>query len=182
MKAITYAPVLINAYLSEKITESLAGEFSEPMKFFPTLPTDINTFAEDFPSVANDVFATYDRMLKMRSIPFPHVKKEQVVYYLYKMNGEPDLLIAAGQIIADLLDRQDESAEELNLWIREKTTDGLVSFGSGKNVRTFKPVHFHELKTWQLEEQRDLKGNYSVRTYMSQKILVDYKYHAKDYS
>jgi hypothetical protein len=35
------------------------------------------------------VFAVYDRMLKMRRGPFPHIKYEQLLYYFYGMAGDP---------------------------------------------------------------------------------------------
>ena len=95
--AITYPPVLINEYLAEKVTDRLPDRFSGAFRFFPTLPTDINALTENFPAAANDVFAVYDRMFKMRRKPFPHIKCEQLLYYFYKMNSDPEALIETVQ-------------------------------------------------------------------------------------
>lgn len=181
MSAISYAPILINEYISEKVTERLSEHFSESMKIFPSLPTDINSLSESFPAAASDVFASYDRMIKFRRTPFPHIKTEQVMYYLYKMNSDPEALIEATQVIADLLDRGDESAQELNSWVAGKSVNGIITFGTGTLARNFKPVFFHETRIFQLEEARDVKTSYTTRSYMASKMIIDYKYHTKNY-
>jgi hypothetical protein len=182
MTAITYPPVLINEYLVEKIGERLPNRFSSAMKFFPTLPTDINALTESFPEAANEVFAVYDRMFKMRRSPFPHIKSEQVLYYFYKMSGDPEALIETSQVVADLLDRGDESAEEINAWIASKVVGDTITFGTGSLAREFKPIFFHELKIFQLEETRDIIDFGTARTYAGNKIIIDYQYHTQDYS
>ena len=165
MTAITYPPVFINEYLSEKVPLSIPGAFNGPLRFFPTLPTNINDFAESFPESANDVFGVYDRLFKMRRGPFPHIKEEQLIYNFYKMNSNVEALIQTGQMVYDLLDREDESAEEINEWIRSKVVNGVVTFGSGSLARQFKPVYFHDLKVYQLEETGDVIDFQTVRTY-----------------
>jgi hypothetical protein len=184
MAAITYPPVFINEYLAEKTSNRLPDRFSTSMKFFPTLPTDINALTESFPEASSEVFAVYDRMFKMRRTAFPHIKQEQLLYYFYKMSGDPEALIETSQIIADLLDRGDESAQEVNDWVRTKInpSTGLVTFGTGTLARDFKPVFFHEMKIFQLEETRDIIDFGTARTYAGNKIIIDYCYHVKDYS
>ena len=120
--AIDYPPVFINNYLSEKVPETLPY-FSDPsnrMKFFPTQPTTIDALTETFPDAANDVFVVYDRMFRMRRGPFPHCRTEQILYYFYKTADGPEALIETVQLVADLLDNGDESAEDVNKWIKEK--------------------------------------------------------------
>lgn len=177
--AIAYPPVIINEYLAEKVGEILPNRFSSSLRFFPTLPTDINALTEGFPESASDVFAVYDRMFKMRRTPFPHIKQEQLLYYFYKMAGDPEALIETSQVVADLLDRQDESAEEVNEWTRTKVDieTGLITFGTGALARDFKPIYFHEIKIYQLEETRDIIDFGTARTYAGNKIIIDYKYH-----
>lgn len=181
--AITYPPVFINEYLSEKVTERIPNHFNGQFRFFPTLPTDINSLTENFPAEANDVFAVYDRMFKNKNYVFPHIKCEQAIYYFYKMNSNPEALFETMQVVADLLDRKDESAEELNYWIASKVgSNGLVQFGTGSLARDFKPVYFHELRIYQLEETRDIINYQTARTYSGSKVIIDYEYHVKDYS
>lgn len=181
--AITYPPVFVNEYLSEKVVEALPGRFSGNFKFFPTLPTDINALTESFPEAANDVFAVYDRMMKFRRSPFPHIKAEQLLYYFYKMSGDPEALIEATQKVQDLLDREDESAQELNAWVQSKiNSDGVVAFGNGNLRREFKPVFFHNMKVYQLEETADIIDFGTARTYAGNKIIIDYQYHTQNYN
>jgi hypothetical protein len=184
MTAITYPPVFLNEYLSEKIIDTIPNRFSGAMRFFPTLPVDIDSLTEGFPESATDVFAVYDRMFKMRRGPFPHIKYEQVLYYFYKINSDPEALIETSQIVADLLDRGDESAQEINDWIATKVdpATGLVTFGTGALARDFKPVFFHETKIFQLEETRDIIDFGTARTFAGNKIIIDYVYHTKNYS
>ncbi len=175
--AISYAPIFINNYLAEKIVERIPEQFASNLKFFPTSPTDINALTESFSDSSTDVFAVYDRMFKMRRKAFPHIKCEQLLYYFYKTSGDLEALIDTSQIVADLLDREDESAQELNTWVQSKVVNGLVTFGG----KQFKPVFFHSMKVFQLEESRDIVNFNSNRTLAGIKIIIDYEYHTKDY-
>lgn len=137
---IVHPPVLINAYLADKIEESLPDRFSESMRFFPTLPTDINALTEQFPEAADNVFAVYDRMFRLRRTPFPHIKQEQLLYYFYKMAGDSEALIETLAVVYELLDRGDESAQDLNQWLRMQynrtdrgTSIALKKTGQNKN-------------------------------------------------
>ena len=175
---ITHPPTLINAYLAEKVPQALPDRFSNAMKFFPTQPMDINALTETFPEAANDTFAVYDRMFRMRRKAFPHIKCEQLLYYFYKMAGDPEGLIETSQVLHDLLDREDESADELNEWISTKVQNGVISL----NGKDFKPVFFHSIKVYQLQETRDVIDFGTARTYAGNKIIIDYEYHTQDYT
>lgn len=181
--AISYPPVFINQYLAEKVVEEIPHRFSSIFRFFPTSPTDINALTENFPEESEDVFAVYDRMFRTRKSVFPHIKNEQLLYYFYKNQSDPEALIETSQVVHDLLDREDESAQGLNDWVRTKIgPDGLVTFGSGSLARQFKPVFFHSMRVYQLEETRDIMSYNTARTYAGNKIVVDYEYHTRDYS
>lgn len=170
---LSYAPIFINQYLAEKIPSSIPDRFSGDLMFFPTSPLDINSLTETFPEASNNVFAVFDRMFRMRHKTFPHIKSEQLLYYFYKMAGDPEALIETTQVIYDLLDREDESAEEINDWIASKTVDGLFTL----NGKSFKPVRFHKFKVYQLQETRDIVNFGTARTYAGNKIIIDYEYH-----
>lgn len=199
--AIDYPPIFINNYLAEKVSELFEEELGNDqrfnVRFFPTSPTDIDALTQGFPAAENNVFAVYDRMFKMRRGPFPHIKCEQLLYYFYKMSGDPVALIKTSQLVQDLLDRGDESAQELNSWIKGKlkTNPGpiirtpnpefplvkakdkltpTVQF-SGENF--FLPF-FHDLKIYQLEETRDIIDFGTARTYAGNKIIIDYDWHS----
>jgi len=172
--AKTYPPIFINNYLKEKIGSYFADEINIP--FFPTTPTDIDALTETFPT-SQGTFAVYDRMFKYRRTPFPHIKSEQLLYYFYKTQGDSELMMEISQLVYDLLDRGDESAEDLNAWIQSKVVNGVVTFAGAD----FDPVYFHNMKIFQLEETRDIVDFGTARTFAGNKIIIDYDYHAKGY-
>ena len=181
--AITHPPVLINGYLAEKIPQRLSGQFRGPMNFLPTMPSDINALSRTNPALANDVFCVYDRMPRLNRKAFPHIKCEQLVYYFYKMNGDPEALFETVQVVHDLLDRVDESGQEVNEWVQSKINNqGFVALGSGRLQKNFKPVFFHEFKVYSLEESRDIVSQQTNKTYVASKLIINYDYHVKDYS
>jgi hypothetical protein len=198
MPTIVHPPVLINAYLSTRISDTLPYfDGSSPFMFFPTSPTSIDELTETFPDAAASVFAVYDRMFRLRRAPFPHIKQEQLLYYFYKTAGGPQPLIETIQIVYDLLDRGDESAQELNHWLaterqRQIIEDGYSGTTTANNsvsgsVQTFDSIkingtdflmpYFHELKIFQLEEARDIIAFGTARTYAGNKLIVNYDYH-----
>ena len=148
----------------------------EDLPFFPTNPTTIDTLTQSFP---DGMFVVYDRMFRMRRKAFPHIKDEQVLYYFYKTVDDPVLLIEHTQRVQDLLDRGDESAQDLNTWIQSKLIDGVYRKQDGTE---FLPIHFHDLKVYQLEETRDIIDFGTARTFAGNKIIVDYCYHSPGYS
>ena len=136
--AIDYPPVFVNNYLGEKISQDLPDYFSGNVKFFPTQPTSIDTLTEEFPDASEEVFAVYDRMFRMRRVPFPHCRVEQLLYYFYKTAGGIEALIETTQRVADLLDDGDESAQDMNVWIESK----LKAQGSNTVYETRKTIPF----------------------------------------
>lgn len=180
--AIDYPPVFVNNYLSEKISTTFPNYFSGAMKFFPTQPTTIDTFTEEFPDSAEEPFAVYDRMFRMRRGPFPHIRTEQLLYYFYKTSGGIEALIETTQVVADLLDNGDESAVDLNNWIKDKhdaqgnqieNNRAVVTF----NDKNFYLPYFHEMKIYQLEEARDIIDFGTARTYAANKLIIEYSWH-----
>jgi hypothetical protein len=190
--AIYYPPIFINAYLSEKVSGALSDRFSNPLRFFPVGPTDIQQLTENFPEASSDVFAVYDRMFKMRRGPFPHIKCEQLLYYFYKMAGDPEALIETTELVLDLLDSGDESAQDLNSWIanlpngtpiRKFDPDGTLAGEVPTKVvkgKDFLLPYFHNIKVYQLEETRDIIDFATARTYAGNKLIIDYDWHRTD--
>ena len=124
MALIHHPPTIINAYLAAKIDLTSFG--SGTTYFFPTLPTDIENLTTTFPQ-SNEVFAVYDRMFKMRRMPFPYIKCEQLLYYFYAVgeNATTKMVITQQQI-SDLLDNGDDSAKDLNDWAAANLDYGTV--------------------------------------------------------
>ncbi len=175
--AISYPPIFINDYLKEK----LGSVVNLDVPFFPTSPSTIEQLTQTA-TVNNtaNLFAVYDRMFKMRRKAFPHIKDEQLLYYFYSLSI-PEMLDTT-QIIADLLDRGDESAEDLNSWIHSKLTNGVYVKPDGNTTKEFLPVRFHDIKIYQLEETRDIIDFGTARTFAGNKVIIDYCYHTVGYS
>lgn len=174
MTTIHHPPTIINAYLQQKLGPDFGA-----IPMFPTVPTDmaglaqeffINNLTEGTPGVFvfNGNAAIYDRMFKMRRMPFPHIKCEQLLYYFNALeeNAVPNL-IRITQKVQDLLDRGDESAQELNDWSAANPGAWTES----------KPCFFHNFKIYQLEETRDIVDFGTARTYAGNKIIIDYDWH-----
>lgn len=161
--SVLNTPVLwINKYLQEKLQDILEGGL---VPFFPTGPSTIETLTTQFPE--SGAMAVYDRMFRMRRGPFPHIKCEQVLYYFYASASEPTLkMIKIQEAVLRLLDRGDESAQELNSWTKGKVFDGMEC-----------KFFFHNFKIYQLEEARDIVDFGTARTYAGNKIIIDYDYH-----
>lgn len=166
MANIYHPPSLINAYLAAKVNPNF--NISTTLRFFPTSPTSIDTLTETFPD-GGGTFAVYDRMLRMRRQPFPHIKCEQVLYYFYAFGEDSiDSMVKITADVEDLLNNGDESAEDLNKWARENTGDW-----SDATL----PIQFHNFKVYQLQETRDIIDFGTARTYAGNKIIVDFDWH-----
>ena len=173
-----HAPHLfINAYLQSEIEKN----YGTNAPFLPTLPADIDSLTETFPD-SNGFLAVYDRMFKLRRSAFPHIKCEQLMYYFYKTE-DPALIFETQQLTQDLLDRGDESAQELNTWIKEyQETNPGTEFQGKKTAKIngtdFLLPYFHEIKIFQLEETRDIIDFGTARTWAGNKVIVDYEWHS----
>jgi hypothetical protein len=164
--SILNTPVLwVNAYLQEKLQD--LG--FETVPFFPTVPSTINNLTEFFPS--SGIMATYDRMIRMRRIPFPHIKCEQLLYYFYATAENSIInMVKITEQTMRLMDREDETAEELNDWCRLK---GSIIVEGGSLEPNFR---FHNFKVFQLQETRDVIDFGTARTYAGNKIIIYYDY------
>lgn len=179
---IHHPPSIINKYLAAKVDErfnsSLVGlsSNSPTTYFFPTLPTEISSLTETFPN-SNGLFAVYDRMFRMRRGPFPYIKCEQVLYYFYatgnsQMDWSPtEQMVHIQQLVSDLLDGGDDSAQDINKWAKEN--EALW-------IDESLPVYFHNFKIYQLQEVRDIIDFGTARTYAGNKMIIDYDWHKAD--
>ena len=161
-------PVLwVNKYLQSKLSDF--GFNSVP--FFPTSPSTIDNLTQSF-AETNGVMATYDRMFKMNRKSFPHIKCEQLLYYFYAtQENSITNMIQVTEIIYRLLDRFDESAEEINSWCSNRRVD------LGDNNLIDNIFYFHNFRVYQLEETRDIIDFGTARTYAGNKIIIEFDYH-----
>jgi hypothetical protein len=161
----------VNKYLQEKIFNNT--EIAIP--FFPTMPSTIDDLTEQW-VVINDerasyegVVAVYDRLIRMRRSPFPHIKCEQLLYYFYAtQENVTENMIQVQESVLRLMDRGDETAQDINTWAKDKIFDGMTC-----------KFYFHNFKVYQLEEVRDLIDFGTARTFGGNKIIIDYDYHQR---
>lgn len=153
----------INKYLQEKVSEITSLEIPQ---FFPSSPTTIDDLTEAFPT-SSGIMCTYDRLIRMRRSTFPHIKQEQALYYFYATaENTRNNMVQIQEAVLRLMDREDETAEEINAWAKGKTFGGLTN-----------KFYFHKFKVYQLEEVRDIIDFGTARTYGGNKIIIDFEYH-----
>ena len=164
----------INKYLQEKIYAG--AEIAIP--FFPTLPNTLDDLTEQWITIDGErasykgVVAVYDRLIRMRRSPFPHIKCEQLLYYFYAtQNDVTESMIEVQENVLRLMDRGDETAEDINVWARGKS---IIHPTIGEMTCKF---YFHNFKIYQLEEVRDIIDFGTARTYGGNKMIIDYDYH-----
>ena len=175
-------PVLwINSYLQEKFSELIVDnpETAEEetagigVPFFPSRPASIDQLTEDWVIIGDQrlqyagVMATWDRLIRMRRSPFPHIKQEQLLYYFYATEENvTETMVQVQEAVLRLMDREDETASEINAWTKGKEIDGMTC-----------GFYFHRFKIYQLEEVRDIIDFGTARTFGGNKIIIDFEYH-----
>lgn len=171
----------VNKYLQEKIftlTGTPGQDDGFAIPFFPTTPTTIDDLTEmwvTLPGATNTnirapysgIMAVYDRLMRMRRSPFPHIKCEQLLYYFYATEASViESMVQTQEAVLRLMDREDETAEEINKWSQGKVIDGMTN-----------QFYFHKFKVYQLEEVRDIIDFGTARTFGGNKIIIDFDYH-----
>jgi hypothetical protein len=170
----------INAYVQEKIAQytSSSNNTGLGIPFFPPSPNTIDDLTETW-IVLNDsrfmyagVRCTYDRLTRLRRSPFPHIKGEQLLYYFYATaEGVTDKMIAVTETVLRLMDREDETAEEINKWMK------TIQPGDPRFAGFTPQFYFHKFRVYQLEEVADIIDFGTARTYGGNKMIIEYEYH-----
>ena len=171
----------INTYLQEKLAQIIVDNPNTAadetagigVPFFPSRPASIDELTEQWVVVDGErlqysgVMAVWDRLVRMRRSPFPHIKQEQLLYYFYATEQYvTETMVQVQEAVLRLMDREDETAEEINEWARGKVIDGMTN-----------KFYFHRFKVYQLEEVRDIIDFGTARTYGGNKIIIDFEYH-----
>ena len=168
---IINTPMLwINAYMQEK----LAGAVDIGIPFFPPSPNTIDDLTQSFVNIGGSNYGyggircTYDRLTRLRRSQFPHIKGEQLLYYFFATSdGVTEKMVALTELTLRLMDREDETAEEINKWAKSKgNIGGLVP-----------QFYFHKFRVYQLEEVADIIDFGTARTYGGNKMIIEYEYH-----
>lgn len=163
-------PVIwINKYLEANIP--LLTNVEVPL--FPSTPSVLDDLQGSFP--AGGVMGTWDRLIKMNRKGFPHIKSEQLLYYFYATaENSIENMVKIQESVLRLLDRFNESAEEVNNWCSNRS----INLGTTQIPNIVDNMfYFHNFKVYQLEETRDIIDFGTARTYGGNKIIIDFEYH-----
>ena len=175
-------PVLwVNKYLQSKIQE--LAEVSTP--FFPTGPSTLNDLTETIQFSSNGTMAVWDRLIRMNKDSFPHIKREQIMYYFYfTTEKSTENMVKIQEAILRSMDRGDETAQEINNWAanRQVNLGGAANIDPDGNVidpdlLVDNMFYFHDFKVYQLEESRDIIDFGTARTFGGNKMIIEYDYH-----
>ena len=168
MTSILNTPMLwVNHYIQDQLKDLGFGT----IPFFPATPSTVNDISGYFPE--NGVMCTYDKMFKARRSPFPHIKSEQGIYYFYATAEEAIVsMVKISEKILRLMDREDETAEEINNWCRNQASILVEGEYLTPNF------NFHHFKLYQLQEVKDIINFNTVRTYSGTKFIIEYDYNA----
>ena len=117
----------------------------------------------------------YDRLSRMNKNSFPHIKTEQVLYYFYATAENSTMnMIKIQEAVLRLMDRLDETAEEVNNWCSIRK----VNLGTEESPNLINNMfYFHTFKVYQLQEARDIVDFGTARTYGGNKFIIEFDYH-----
>lgn len=172
-----YAAFSINGYLEEQLRLfGIVPEWQSGSPFIPVSSTSIDDLYGELLSQDPDgslpVLIQYDTLSRFRPSPFYRHKREQV---LYTVHGSLEKVLATIRIINAATDREDSSAQDINSWCsaNQSSLSGISQ-----------PVFFHNTKTFQIDESRDLlelqSAQGSMKMIYRNKIIVQYDYHTND--
>lgn len=178
---LPFPPRWVNAYVHQELAKYDDIGVSANSAISPILatsPTNVeelyNNLLQTF-TVGEPLMIIYDRLITYRPSTFYPHKREQLVYYLYSTNLAN--VNNAYVVIADLLDKEDDSAQDLNSWMK---TANLVMPGTGINGIPAeyypKNVKFWNTKVYVAQESRDLIDFASARTMYVNKLIIEYDY------
>jgi hypothetical protein len=139
--------------------------------FYPPSVFSTQDFWEDYPA---EIAISYDKLLRFRTSPFYRIKKEQMLLNVItaESGSEYDIGWNFMAMVVELLDREDQSAQDLNKWVAE-------NYGFDEEVSH--NVFFHKIRVYKIDESRDLLELASVNLgdFLG-KVIIEYDYHVSD--
>jgi len=174
----TYYPAFaLNGYLEEQLRLfEIVATYQQGTPFIPVSSTSIDDLYGELvlqdPDGSLPVLILYDTLSRFRPGPFYRHKREQI---LYTVHGPLEKVLATIRIINAALDREDSSAQDINIW-SSANQESVSEISQG--------IFFHNTKTFQIDESRDLlelqSAQGSMRMIYRNKIIVQYDYHSND--
>jgi hypothetical protein len=186
---------IVNGYLENELKRFRIIEPAQTFSaFIPVMSSSIDDLYGEFLSTDSSlpVYIAYDRLSRFRPSPFYRHKREQMVYTIH---GPLEKVYATARVIQAALDREDAAAQDVNLWSSKNlskwydlTLENDIYVPSDipriienpSRESTTQPIFFHNFKTFQMDESRDLLELAAVRGIYRNKIVVEYDYHTND--
>jgi hypothetical protein len=169
---LPFPPHWINAYLFDKLSEyediGVDKRIQQLVPILATTPTSSEELYNNLlqsSTIEQPLLIQYDRLMRFRPTPFYPHKREQLIYTLYSTSLAN--INNAIILISQLLDREDAAAQDVNAW----ASANAASLNVPHNV------YFHNIRTYQADETRDLIELASARTMFLNKIIIEYDYH-----
>jgi len=168
-------PLFINGYIRQQLIDfGLVPDNPDFTPIMPVQPGDISMYYDDLKARSGEsypLFVQYDRLIRFRPNHFYRTKREQILYTLNC--GNFDKKEMASRVIIEALDREDATAQDINLWVSNNSLyDGTTEIP--------KNVFFHNFKVYQVDQSRDLVELSSVKDNYWDKIIIEYDYHTTD--
>jgi hypothetical protein len=186
---------IVNGYLENELKRFRIIEPAQTFSaFIPVMSSSIDDLYGEFLTTDSSlpVYIAYDRLSRFRPSPFYRHKREQMVYTIH---GPLEKVYATARVIQAALDREDAAAQDVNLWSSKNlskwydlTLENDIYVPSDipriienpSRESTTQPIFFHNFKTFQMDESRDLLELAAVRGIYRNKIVVEYDYHTND--
>jgi hypothetical protein len=149
----------VNGYLwdtMKKFDSTLEKKYNEGIPFYP-----IGDSAAGDEPWDNKPYFIYDRVFRFSSKPFYEHKRESTLYYLKAR--EKDSLEWSG-ILQLILDREDDSAKDINAWIRDQWYKKILDQAEkdGINTNNLDEVQISILLDCYKNGERDVEFGYNL--------------------
>jgi hypothetical protein len=161
----TLPAVVVNKYLWHTIKQlepSFVKTYGSNIPFFP-----LSDSASGAKSWENKTYVIYDRMMKYTNNPFYPIKSESLIY---AVKGSEVQTLEWSMAIQYILDRQDDSAQDINNWNRSQTNPANI--------------YFHSTRAFQSDSGAvsglSTARDFSSRPFYITEFVIDLKYHFTD--
>lgn len=172
---LPYPPRWLNAFVFDTLAKYEDVGVSLNQKIVPIF-SDSHVSMEDTykkliqsSGIENPLLIQYERLLRLRTTPFYPQKKEQLFYQIYSTSLSH--VNNASIVIAELLDREDSSAQDINSWCAKnpQTNSGAVLPYN---------VYFHRTRVFQIDEAQQIYKPISNNPFFYRKIIIECEYHS----
>lgn len=170
---LPFPPHFINNYMWDKLKQYDDVGLGTNSTFIPFVFATPTNYEEIWNYLGEGpLLVNCERMLRYRTSPFYNIKREQLAWYVRTTTTEEMMNFI--NLVITALDREDVAAQEVNAWAK----DNPIAIPD-TNPTEYIPhnVFFHRIKVFVIDESRDVSELGTAKTYVSNKIIIEYDYH-----